>query len=336
MMKRFFTMGVTLAVALTAVASLALAGSRTDAWLGVYTQQVDPDMARAFDLPVQYGAIVNDVIEDSPADEAGLIEDDIIVAVNDRKVGDDRDLIDLVGDTDPGEEVTLKIWRDGKEQDIRVELGTRPRSMRSGDDFGWSTVPRSLNAPKAPRAPKAPKMYSYYYNGDDSDRAYLGVRLVDLSRPAAQSLGAERDGVLVDEVEEESPAETAGLKAGDLIVAIGDEQVSAAEDIQDIIWDMNEGDKVTVNYVRDRKQASVEVTLAAGDDDPSFGRHNIMRIPDLPDIDMDIPPTRSLWFGGQDDNDSFDSRELQKEMEALQEQLRALEKELQEMKNSRK
>lgn len=335
-MKRFFTMGVTLAVALTAVASLALAGSRTDAWLGVYTQQVDPDMARAFDLPVQYGAIVNDVIEDSPADEAGLIEDDIIVAVNDRKVGDDRDLIDLVGDTDPGEEVTLKIWRDGKEQDIRVELGTRPRSMRSGDDFGWSTVPRSLNAPKAPRAPKAPKMYSYYYNGDDSDRAYLGVRLVDLSRPAAQSLGAERDGVLVDEVEEESPAETAGLKAGDLIVAIGDEQVSAAEDIQDIIWDMNEGDKVTVNYVRDRKQASVEVTLAAGDDDPSFGRHNIMRIPDLPDIDMDIPPTRSLWFGGQDDNDSFDSRELQKEMEALQEQLRALEKELQEMKNSRK
>jgi hypothetical protein len=61
-----------------------------------------------------------------------------------------------------------------------------------------------------------------------------------------------------------------------------------------------------------------------------------MRIPDLPDIDMDIPPTRSLWFGGQDDNDSFDSRELQKEMEALQEQLRALEKELQEMKNSRK
>ena len=55
-------------------------------WLGITTQTVDDDLAGAFDLPVEYGVIINQVIDDSPAEEAGLEEDDIIISFNGDKI----------------------------------------------------------------------------------------------------------------------------------------------------------------------------------------------------------------------------------------------------------
>ena len=127
-MKWYGKVGLVVTIVLLATVSPVWAGSRSTAWLGVYTQSVDSDLADAFALSVDHGAIVNEVVKDSPADEAGLREDDIIISLGSDRIRDDEDLIDLVSDQDPGDEVVLKVLRDGKEKEIKVILGKRPRS----------------------------------------------------------------------------------------------------------------------------------------------------------------------------------------------------------------
>ena len=63
-------------------------------------------------MSVDYGAIVNDIVDDSPADEAGLEEDDIIIEFDGKVVRDDDDLSDLIFDSSPGDEISLTIVRD--------------------------------------------------------------------------------------------------------------------------------------------------------------------------------------------------------------------------------
>ncbi|MBD3332012.1 PDZ domain-containing protein, partial [candidate division GN15 bacterium] len=83
-MSRKLTLAVLAVTALALiVGGSSMAKTKSHGWLGVFTQEVEPEIARAFDLGVKYGAIINEVVEDSPAEKAGLKADDVIVAFND-------------------------------------------------------------------------------------------------------------------------------------------------------------------------------------------------------------------------------------------------------------
>ena len=152
-----------------AVLAVAVVGFSADAkpksaWMGVYTQTVDDDLAEAFDLKADYGAIVNEVVKGSPADEAGLQEDDIIIKFNGDRVWDSRELTDFVRDHNPGDQVTVTVLRDGAEQELSLTLDRRRAS-----DVSWGlTVPR---APRAPDAPEAPHIFSF----NAEPRGFVGV-----------------------------------------------------------------------------------------------------------------------------------------------------------------
>jgi len=114
--------------------------------LGIVGRSVTPAIVEAMDLPVKRGALVIEVVKDSPADKAGLrgsdttmkiegqevsIGGDVIVAINDTPVQGMDDLITyLVRKTRPGQKVELTIIREGREQRIEVELGERPSRVR--------------------------------------------------------------------------------------------------------------------------------------------------------------------------------------------------------------
>ena len=349
-MRRRLIIGLVVALCVVAAASLVLAGSRSSAWLGIHSQRVDRQLARDYDLAVNYGAIVNDVAKDSPAEKAGIEEDDVIVRFNDDKVRDDDDLVDLVRDSRPGDEVTLTVRRGADELKFDVELGTRPRGYHrydSDDDDDVWILPRASRAPKAPKAPHVPRLFSnwshYSHYSDYSDHGYLGIRMVELSRPAAQSLGAERDGILIDEVDEDSPAEKAGLKPGDLIVAVDGERVADAEDVQEIVWDMEEGDTLAIDYVRNHKAGSVKVELSAADRGyhrGGFGYIHIPEIPAIPEVPRipeipNVDAIRSLGHGyyisGDDFDFDFDASEFHEEMKELQSHLRVLQGEMKDV-----
>lgn len=112
------------------------------AYLGVATTRVYPQLARRFRLPVTAGAWVQEVVQGGPADDAGLrageqerrfqardvtVGGDIVTAVNGEKLTDDAALGVALLDLRPGQQVTLRVYRDDKARDVRVRLGTRPK-----------------------------------------------------------------------------------------------------------------------------------------------------------------------------------------------------------------
>src|SRR5205823_8896888 len=166
-------------------------GSVVRGWVGVAVQAVTPELARSFGLHGAEGALVADVVSGGPAAKAGLARGDVVVRWGDRLVQRSRDLPFMVALTPPGTRVPVTILRDGKERSIDVTVERMPAegkresraAPRGGDLEGWGLAVESL----------AP---------DDARR--LGLK------PGT--------GVVVTDVSDGSPAEDAGLEAGDVIV----------------------------------------------------------------------------------------------------------------------
>jgi 2-alkenal reductase len=119
-------------------------GSYTYSWLGIYMQDLEREVALAMELPAgQQGALVLEIVDDSPAEEAGLqgatervvidggqnfIGGDVIVAIEDEPIRSTSDVIVyLVKETRPGQEITMTVLREGEEREIEITLGERPR-----------------------------------------------------------------------------------------------------------------------------------------------------------------------------------------------------------------
>ena len=332
-MSKHWKIGIIATLALAVCVSLAFAGSRT-AWLGVYTQEVDDEMAEDYDLTVDHGAIIDEIVDDSPAEEAGLEEDDIIIEFDGKVVRDDDDLSDLILDSRPGDTVSLTIIRDGKEQQIKVELERRPRSASWYGDRGWFDVPRAPKVPRVPSIPAPPSVPDYYYFNSDEEYPYIGVSLLEVSRKTAISLGAEKGGVLIDDVEKGSPAAEAGLQAGDLIVAVDDEKIFEADDIREIIEDKDEGEIARITYFRNRQQATVDVKVALDEDGGYYGHSQIIRLPDVPDVDIRAPKLKGLHYGYSLDGDDHELDAYKDAMKDYQKELKKLKFEMRDLKKS--
>jgi len=343
----------TLAVALVFSFGVSKSSKTSDrAWLGVLLQTVDDDMADAFDLPVEKGAIVNEVLDDSPAEEAGLREDDIVIELNGQKITDSGDLVDLIHDSKPGDEVTLVVVRDDGQHKLTATLVGRPRghspdkayTYRHPDYFSPHHVPRAPKAPKAPRAPKIKDLY--YYNAQGG--AFLGVMLSDLSRQLGDYFGVEKGrGALVTEVSSDTPAEKAGILAGDVIVSIDGEKVYDAHDAKEVVREMEPGDEVEVVVLRDKKELTLKAELDEAEhwisDEFEFDfdfdhdiDHRLHRSFSVPDLDLYIPYMRGLTLGDFDDLEEwYDSDEMKEEMEDLYEELEDMRLELRQMKGEK-
>ncbi|MCG2722423.1 MAG: DegQ family serine endoprotease, partial [Thermodesulfovibrionales bacterium] len=102
--------------------SLIKSGKVVRGWLGIYIQPLTPELAKQFGLRDEKGVLVGDVIEDSPAEKAGVQRGDVVLEFNGRKVEDPRNLRNMVAGTDPNDEVTLKLVREGQLKTIRVKI----------------------------------------------------------------------------------------------------------------------------------------------------------------------------------------------------------------------
>ena len=104
------------------------------AWLGVQLEDLDDAKAEYFDVKDGEGALVSEVVEDSPAAAAGLEIYDVILKVGDDAVKDAGDVVELIGDREAGDEVELRVLRKGKKKTVKVELGERP-----ANDFAFAS-----------------------------------------------------------------------------------------------------------------------------------------------------------------------------------------------------
>lgn len=184
-------------------------------WLGIAIEDSDT------------GVVVTSVMPESPADQAGLLMEDVILSVDGESVADSEVLIAMVRAKAPGDVITLEIQRGDETLEIEVTLGTRPDE---------------LTAPNV----EPPQLENRQM------RAFLGVGYEM----------QEEGGALITSVVPDSPAEQAELAVGDVIVKVDDTELTPRRDLGRVMSEYQPGDTVTVSILRDGESLEVEVTLA--------------------------------------------------------------------------
>jgi Do/DeqQ family serine protease len=182
--------------------------------LGVVVQAVTEDMAQSLGLKDVRGIIVGSVQRGSAADKAGLKQGDVIVAFNGTDVNAANELRNLVAATQPGTDVTLKILRDGREQEFKVTVGeltaNSARAGGGGEGGGGE-------------------------QGEGGGKLGVNVTPVTPELASRLRLPADRQGLVVTEVDPNGPAADAGLRQGDLIEQANREPLRSPEDLRSAV-----------------------------------------------------------------------------------------------------
>ena len=218
-------------------------------WLGVSIQNVTEKIAKKQNLKTEEGAYVAEVVDDSPADSAGIKKGDVIVEFAGKQIDDTEDLIKAVEKTAPGTKATVRYFRDGQKKSLTVVVG-KLKTRR-----GWSG---NIVIPQIPKI----RMF-----GSQT----LGLQLSELNEQLGEYFGApNNEGVLVEEVEQGSAGEKAGFKAGDVIIRAGKRSV---DDVDDIMRELNkhdEGDNVEFEVLRKGSKKTLTAVVEEGESFKQF------------------------------------------------------------------
>jgi serine protease Do len=221
-------------------------------YLGVRLLDIDADRARALKLTEEHGVEVADVEEGSPADAAGIRKGDVLVGYNGENVLGVQQFIRLVQETPQGRKVKIQLWRDGKAQTVVVTTG----GPKSRYEIPPNTI--SLDFPEMTTLVPLdiPSPMLVWKN------AWLGLECEGVDSQLAQYFGVKR-GALVRSVDKGSPAERAGLKAGDVLIAIGNRAVGDPHDMSSYIRSEHQaGRSIPLSLVRDHKPITLTVAPA--------------------------------------------------------------------------
>ena len=204
-------------------------------YLGIASQTLTPDLAAALQTDAEKGALVAQVERASPAQKAGLRTGDLIVAVQGEPIDGASALSRAIAARAPGTKVEIAFWRGGRQRRVEVELGERPGT--------WDG-----------QTPDA--------RGERSSR--LGVQLREVPEEMAQELGI-KGGALIVRVETGSRAAKAGLRPGDVVVGVGQEEIDSPSALSSAV--QKQGDKAFVlRLFRHGQPAFVAVPAADKDE----------------------------------------------------------------------
>jgi serine protease Do len=218
-------------------------------FLGIGVREVEADRVKELKLKEEQGVEITTVDADSPAAKAGLQKGDVVLEYNGQRVEGTMQFIRMVRETPGGRSAKLLISRNGSPQTVYATVQERkPSTWQGPDGKAFTFVAPRIQMPDIPR----PVMS---WRG-----SMLGIEAESLEGPLAQYFGV-KEGVLVRSVAKDSAAEKAGLKAGDVIVKVGDETVDSPQDVSNAL--RNRGDKKTVSLtvMREKKETSVAVTF---------------------------------------------------------------------------
>jgi len=221
-------------IAMQVADQLKTKGRVTRGWLGVLIQSVTRDLAESFDMSKPVGALVAEILPDSPAAESDLQPGDIIVEYDGVPLNNMSELPPMVGATAVGEKVELGIIRNGERQTVSVVIAELPAdgSRASGPAAAGETI--------------------------------LGMRLESLDEETRQELEVDH-GVRVKEVLE-GPAREAGIQPGDVLLQIRDEPVEDIEQLRELAAQLPAGKSVPVLVKRGSRALFLALKPGSGED----------------------------------------------------------------------
>ncbi len=212
--------------------SLLADGKVIRGWLGVLIQDINESIAGAMGLEEQTGALVGDVVADSPADEAGLEPGDVILAMNGKEIENSAQLRNTVAATPPGTKVTFDIMRESDREEVVVKLGELP-----GDDVP-ATTRRGLTD-------------------------LLGFRVDNLTNELARryDLSPSLSGVVVTSIDQASSAFREGLREGDVIYSVNRRRVETLAQFNGLLENAQTGDTILMRIYRNENTFFLAFTL---------------------------------------------------------------------------
>lgn len=217
-------------VAMNVVAQLKESGAVERGLLGVRMREVDYALAEIFDMDRPRGAFVDGVIDESPAGNAGVQDEDIIVEFNGHEIEYYTDLPFYVGQYQPGTEAAVRLIRDGEERRLTVVLGSSPTNEAS--------IVVEDNAPERANP--------------------LGFKISELSEETRQVAGI--DGVRIAQVEE-GPGREAGLREGDVVVSLNRQPVPSVSDFASVAESLPASGFVQIRIVRQGQGTTLSLEL---------------------------------------------------------------------------
>ncbi|MCU1304837.1 MAG: hypothetical protein JWQ87_5121 [Candidatus Sulfotelmatobacter sp.] len=299
-------------------------------YLGVDIVDITSDRLGALKLKEEQGVEVTMVDQDAPAGKAGVKEHDVILTMNGTAVESKSQLQRMIHETPAGRVVALGLSRDGQPLTIKVQLGDRrsefPHIGKNKDDFHFE-MPPMPNVPDF----EVPNIGVVYVHS--SMRS--GVMVENLTPQLGEFFGVKSgNGVLVRSVEKGSRADKAGLRAGDVVVRVGEQTVHDTSDFSHALRGRSAG-SVNVNVIRDKKEQTLTLTLPEHKESGEMIEESL----EMPDLDAEttalstvreemakVRPQLELAIG----ETSKGAEELRKSLCSQQKELRKQQEKLQQ------
>ena len=260
-------------------------GQRAGGYLGVQLDEITKEKVKELNLKFETGAHVVKVMEESPAEKAGFRENDVIVRWNQKPVESAMQLARMVRETPAGRTVNFLVVRDGREVTVTAELGSK-KALRDifiphldkeklheyKDKFKEHGHFFKKYADMGDKHKKHVQMYAMGLPWHEKPR--LGVSLMSVSGQLGAYFGLEGgEGVLITEVFDDSPADKAGLKAGDVILTVGGEKVENSLEVKAELAKVEEG-PVVITVMRDKREKTFTADLEKAEEMDHFFMKN--------------------------------------------------------------
>ncbi|UCG31192.1 MAG: Do family serine endopeptidase [candidate division WOR-3 bacterium] len=205
-------------------------GKVTRGYLGVYLQEITEDLKDALDLPTLEGILISEVALNTPASRAGMLAGDVITQFDGKEVKDMASFRIMVASTPVGKTVKIAVFRKGKIKELKVTIGEMPETVTAAEE-------------------------------SPEPEYELGLHVVDVSDPRADDFNLQvTKGVVVLSIKSGTPADKAGFRIGDLIIAIGGNEVSDISDYRDLIDNLKTGKPVIFQVRRGERKLYIAVT----------------------------------------------------------------------------
>ncbi len=207
-------------------------GHVTRGWLGVTVQALNDELADSFGLDDAHGALINEIVEGSPAEKAGLKRGDIIIEFDGKAVDELNDLPRLVAATPVDKTVKIEIYRDGKMRTVKVKIG----KLDEGE--------KKLIA------------------GDKEKSGALGITAANITPELKERYSLQGDeGILITRIDPEGPAAEANLRVGDLIIEADGREVTSITEFEKIVGKVPPGRVLRLLIQRQATLLYTTVTL---------------------------------------------------------------------------
>jgi len=199
-------------------------GSVSRGWIGVGIQDLTADLAKALGVPVKEGAVVTEV-RDGPGKKAGVQVDDVITAIDGQKLTSGSALSRSVGLRRPGSMANLTVYRGGKQQEVKVQLATRPDIEQVGQ----------FNEEQS--------------TDEEGPKQKIGLSFQNVDQRYAQGLGIKADGALITDIAPGTPAEHAGLQPGMVVTEVNKKPIHSKDELMKAIRGAKSGSQLLLRVL---------------------------------------------------------------------------------------